>query len=251
MKTAAFSVVLLNAVLAALAAPRTGSGSSDCKLKESIAHPQGWVKQSIPVPAEHPITLRIGLPQSNFAQLEQHLVEISDPDHWRYGDHLSKAEVEELVKPHPESVDAVDAWLASHGISDDQMQRSPANDWVTLTVPVGLAEAMLDTVWVPLIWIIISVTEWDLGRNTTSGRTPIVVNRSCARRLMASPIASSRILSSFNPRHSSHARRPTAPRLSGEPVCRMTPLQAHRPSCHLPQVYMLTRPATTPSRLSV
>lgn len=52
-------------------------------------------------------------------------------DHERYGDHLSKEEVEQLVAPHPQSVQRVDEWLASHGI-DVSAFRSPAQDWVTV-----------------------------------------------------------------------------------------------------------------------
>jgi tripeptidyl-peptidase I len=115
-------------------------------LKESVSQPNGWIKHDVPVPADHRITLRIGLPQNNFAELERHLNEISDPDHWRYGDHLSKEEVETLVAPHPQSLDAVDAWLSSHGISIHDIERSPAKDWAIVKVPVALAEVMLDTV---------------------------------------------------------------------------------------------------------
>lgn len=54
--------------------------------------------------------------------------------------------MEELVAPHPESLEAVDEWLASHGLSNDALTRTPANDWVKLSVPVSLAEKMFDTV---------------------------------------------------------------------------------------------------------
>ena len=38
-------------------------------MKESIAHPQGWVKQA-EAPADYVIELRIALPQPNFSVLE-------------------------------------------------------------------------------------------------------------------------------------------------------------------------------------
>jgi tripeptidyl-peptidase-1 len=57
-----------------------------------------------------------------------------------------KEQVEELVRPHHESVQAVDAWLAEYGITEDTVRRSSAGDWVTAVVPVALAEEMLDTV---------------------------------------------------------------------------------------------------------
>jgi tripeptidyl-peptidase-1 len=121
------------------AAPREYS------VKEGISSPNGWVKHSRP-PPDHNINLRIGLPQPNFHILEKNLYEVSDPDHERYGQHLSKSEVEALVAPHPESLDLVNEWLSTFGLNEDSLVRSPASDWVTLKVPVSLAEKMLDTV---------------------------------------------------------------------------------------------------------
>ncbi|KAI0737699.1 tripeptidyl peptidase A [Daedaleopsis nitida] len=114
------------------------------KVKESILPPRGWT-QSSPAPADHVIELRIALPQSNFEQLEKHLYEVSDPFHERYGDHLTKEEVEALVAPHDESVHLVNEWLASHGLYEEHLSRSPARDWVIVKVPVSLAEEMLRT----------------------------------------------------------------------------------------------------------
>ncbi|KAG5640060.1 hypothetical protein DXG03_001392, partial [Asterophora parasitica] len=114
------------------------------KVKETVPAPHSWVKLA-PAPLNHEINLRIGLPQSNFPLLEQHLYEVSDPYHERYGQHLSKEEVEALVAPHKDSVDAIDAWLGEHGLAGADVSRSPAGDWVTVKIPVGLAETMLNT----------------------------------------------------------------------------------------------------------
>ncbi|KAJ6560214.1 subtilisin-like protein [Mycena capillaripes] len=123
-----------------------GLPSQGCehKVKEAVAPPRGWTIFG-PPPADHLIKLRIGLPQSNFDVLEDHLYAISDPYHERYGAHLTQEEVEELVAPHPESVAAVSEWLSSHGIKEDEIVRSPAGDWLTIKVPVWLVEKMLDT----------------------------------------------------------------------------------------------------------
>lgn len=49
-----------------------------------------------------------------------------------------------LVAPHPESVDIVDAWLAYHGVDPSMaVSRSGTGDWISLTIPVQLAEEML------------------------------------------------------------------------------------------------------------
>ena len=124
------------------AAPRREFAYS---VKEEVGVPRGWVKQGRPAP-DHNIVLRIALPQPNFHVLEKNLYEVSDPDHERYGQHLSKAEVEALVAPHPESVELVNEWLGTFGVDENNLARSPASDWVTVKVPVRLAEKMLDTV---------------------------------------------------------------------------------------------------------
>ncbi len=48
---------------------------SPFKVKETMIPPRGWTRQGR-APANHPIELRIALPQSNFPQLEQHLYEV-------------------------------------------------------------------------------------------------------------------------------------------------------------------------------
>ncbi|VDC02574.1 unnamed protein product [Peniophora sp. CBMAI 1063] len=134
----ALAVTLVSAVAAA---PSLGSAH---KIKESVESPRGWVRLER-VPGHSVIPLRFALPQHNFAELERHLYEISDPDHERYGAHLSKEEVEELIAPHPDSLAIVNDWLISHGIPNEECSRSPAQDWVGVNVPVALAEKMLDT----------------------------------------------------------------------------------------------------------
>ena len=73
-------------------------------------------------------------------------MEISDPDHERYGKHLSKGQVDDLVRPYDESLDLVTEWLGKWGIYEEDVSRSAAKDWVTVVVPVRLAEQMLNTV---------------------------------------------------------------------------------------------------------
>ncbi|KAF9478385.1 tripeptidyl peptidase A [Pholiota conissans] len=114
------------------------------KTKEQISGPRGWIKH-IEAPADHRLSLRIGLPQENFDLLEKQLYEVSDPMHERYGQHLSKEQVEALVAPHPDSLAAVNEWLAGFDITEEDLVRSPAKDWIILNIPVSLAEKMLDT----------------------------------------------------------------------------------------------------------
>ena len=67
---------LLWTVLAAVASAAAGPAARhSLKVKEAIAIPRGWTKRDV-APRDMRINLRIALPQSNFALLEQELYEV-------------------------------------------------------------------------------------------------------------------------------------------------------------------------------
>ncbi|EIM89124.1 subtilisin-like protein [Stereum hirsutum FP-91666 SS1] len=134
--------VLLALLTVASASPSARWTTS--KVKDSIEPPRNWINIG-EAPANHFINLRIALPQPNFSELERHLYEVSDPTHERYGSHLSKETVEELVKPSEESMDAVGRWLEEYNIQEKDCKKSESSDWVRVRVPVALAEKMLNT----------------------------------------------------------------------------------------------------------
>jgi tripeptidyl-peptidase I len=72
-------------------------------------------------------------------------VTVSDPDHPRYGQHLSADEVNELAKPNPEALKSVHDWLAAYGYTEDRLIHNAAKDWIKLSVSVKDAEALLHT----------------------------------------------------------------------------------------------------------
>ncbi|KZT44218.1 subtilisin-like protein [Sistotremastrum suecicum HHB10207 ss-3] len=107
--------------------------------------PDGWHPHSVPSPIDT-IKLQIGLKQHGIDQLITSLYEVSDPYHPRYGQHLSKSEVENLVAPHPNSVSMVEEWLVAHDIDIfGAVERSPAGDWLSVSVPISKVEQMLAT----------------------------------------------------------------------------------------------------------
>ncbi|KAF8214031.1 subtilisin-like protein [Mycena galopus ATCC 62051] len=124
--------------VAAAIAPR----NLTLQVKESVAAPHGWTRLGRAPPGSS-IRLRIAIFQQDFAGLEKSLYEISDPDHGRYGAHLSKEEIAGFVAPPPASLALVDGWLASHDINESDFVRSPAKDWITLTLPLPIAERIL------------------------------------------------------------------------------------------------------------
>ncbi|CAG8974177.1 hypothetical protein HYALB_00011785 [Hymenoscyphus albidus] len=93
-------------------------------------------------PGDHKLHLQIGLKQDKFAELDQHLYEVSNPAHPRYGKHLSIDHIYDLVKPAEETLDLVHEWLLTNGVH--AMNYSPAKDWISVQIDVASAEALLD-----------------------------------------------------------------------------------------------------------
>ncbi|KAL0573726.1 hypothetical protein V5O48_008222 [Marasmius crinis-equi] len=103
--------------------------------------PEGWEFHSLPSPNTL-VDLRLGLKSARLDELIYHLGQTSDPTHERYGQHLTKEQVEELVAPHRDTASIVEEWLTHHGI--EGTASSPAGDWVTVRLPVKDAEKMLN-----------------------------------------------------------------------------------------------------------
>ncbi|KAG6826949.1 hypothetical protein H0H92_013786 [Tricholoma furcatifolium] len=135
---------------------------NDVAVKHSwLDVPRGWEYRS-PAPEDYKFDMRIALKQHRIDDLIANLWETSDPNHpryirftsldlpsdevYRYGQHLTPAEAEALVSPHPDSREAVDAWLQYHGIPSENVAYSTGGgEWVTIRVSVAEAERMLDT----------------------------------------------------------------------------------------------------------
>lgn len=90
--------------------------------------------------------LRINLVQPNFSLIREHLYAVSDPASPRYGKHLSKEDVEELIAPDLGALETVNDWLTSHGFNLSNAVRSGPKDWIKVKTTVQKAEEMLNTV---------------------------------------------------------------------------------------------------------
>ncbi|KAJ7132373.1 peptidase S8/S53 domain-containing protein [Mycena epipterygia] len=140
------SAFVLGLAQLSAAKPLASKRWNDVAVKHAwVETPRGWEFHSTP-PGDHLLDMRIGLKQNKLEELISTLYEVSDPAHERYGQHLSKEEVDALVAPHPDSVEAVESWLQHHGINPtDAHFRSAGGEWITIRVSVSQAERMLDT----------------------------------------------------------------------------------------------------------
>lgn len=111
-------LISLFGLTAVLAAPR-----SDYSIHSSHYVPSGWTKGN-KANADQLLRLRIGLKQASFAALEKDLLEISDPNHARYGKHLSSSEIHAHTAPSDEALDAVREWLEGFGVGKGELEYS-------------------------------------------------------------------------------------------------------------------------------
>lgn len=102
--------------------------------------PPGWSRGSKPPPTQL-IKLRLAITQSNAAEFEQSVIDISTPGHPNYGKHMKRDEVKELLRPSPAISNKILAWLRSENVQKNNIH--PDGNWILFTVPINQAEHML------------------------------------------------------------------------------------------------------------
>ncbi|KAI9719042.1 MAG: hypothetical protein M1812_003672 [Candelaria pacifica] len=104
--------------------------------------PEGWVKTRKPSSSER-IKLRIAVRQSNRAHFEQKVLDISDPSHASYGQHLTRGELKAILRPMETSTEAILEWVTSGGVADANIEND--GDWINFRTNVSQAEKLLNT----------------------------------------------------------------------------------------------------------
>ncbi|KAF7308993.1 Family S53 protease [Mycena kentingensis (nom. inval.)] len=103
------------------------------------AAPSGFASLGT-APADQELKFRIALTSSNATGLQQQLLAVSDPTDPSYGQHLTKAEINNYLKPSPEALTAVSNWLGKNNVS---FTSGEAGDWLFVNVPVAKANSLL------------------------------------------------------------------------------------------------------------
>jgi tripeptidyl-peptidase I len=70
-------------------------------------------------------------------------MEVSTPSHPRYGQHLKRNELKDLIKPRAESTNAVLSWLEASGVEARDIHND--GEWINFYAPVKRAEEMMGT----------------------------------------------------------------------------------------------------------
>jgi tripeptidyl-peptidase I len=104
-------------------------GAAAALIVEELRHvPEGW--HSVDTPEQsRSIHLRIAMTQPKQGLFEQALLQISTPGHARYGQHLKREELKNMLRPTPEATSAVLGWLEEAGIYDIEEK----GEWVRLS----------------------------------------------------------------------------------------------------------------------
>jgi tripeptidyl-peptidase-1 len=158
-------LTILSAVsLADLAMPSAPLWS-DIRVKHTWnTVPANWESLG-PPPTNTTIDLYVALKPYREKALIDALYEVSDPGNqrhasstlirsrlyspmlrlrFRYGVHLSKEQVAELVAPHQDTLELVHSWLEYHGVPSSSISRSHGGGWLTIAgVPVSQADDLL------------------------------------------------------------------------------------------------------------
>jgi tripeptidyl-peptidase I len=128
---------LLSIVGSSLALPKTN------EVFESVrALPPGWTQVRTPA-AETRINLRIALDHPNQDLFEQTLLDVSSPDHPKYGQHLSAPELKAMLKPRDDSTDSILSWLQGSKIAAADIKND--GEWINFRATVAQAEELLST----------------------------------------------------------------------------------------------------------
>ncbi|KXT05292.1 hypothetical protein AC578_10950 [Pseudocercospora eumusae] len=137
-----FTQLVLSLSAIGVARGRPSAKRTSYAIKERHIVPRSWTKLG-PASKRDTLQLAIGLKQQNEGLIEQHLMEVSDPGHERYGQHLSHDEVKAIVAPSNETLEAVQSWLSDHGITD--WIHNDAKDMIHCSLSIEKAESLLDT----------------------------------------------------------------------------------------------------------
>ncbi|KAI9775697.1 MAG: vesicle formation at the endoplasmic reticulum [Candelina submexicana] len=116
--------------------------SVDLDLLEILSStPEGWVKTRIPSPLER-LQLRIAVRQPNLQHFEHTLLDLSDPSHPNYGQHLTRGNLKSLLRPSAEATDAILFWMATGGVPDPDIEND--GDWINFNANVSQVEKLLN-----------------------------------------------------------------------------------------------------------
>lgn len=91
------------------------------------------------------VPVRIALKQRNLENGMGMLMEVSDPDSPKYGQHYTQEQVTEAFAPEQESIDTVTKWLVDAGVPAESIKMPRSQGWLQFRTTVDKLESLLHT----------------------------------------------------------------------------------------------------------
>ncbi len=104
--------------------------------------PEGWRQGAAP-PAVLRLRCRIAVRQENAYRFEQTVLDISTPNHPKYGKHLKRDELKAMLRPSLRASQSILGWLEAEGVPETDVEDD--GDWINFHVSVSDAERILRT----------------------------------------------------------------------------------------------------------
>ena len=104
--------------------------------------PEGWSEDRPPSPSTS-MKFRMAIRHDKTAEIEQKAVDISTPGNRLYGQFMKREEIDDLLRPSDNALNAILSWMKSEHVPNDKIERH--GNWLTWTIPVSQAEKMLHT----------------------------------------------------------------------------------------------------------
>jgi tripeptidyl-peptidase-1 len=125
-------MILTTSLLASLVSLALATQISPQVLHERRSSiPSGWTKRSRHA-LDAVLPLRFGLTQSNIDQLENFILDVSDPESPNYAQHWTPARIAKTFAPGEETVDIVSKWLHASGIHPDRIRVTSGKAYLEL-----------------------------------------------------------------------------------------------------------------------
>lgn len=113
-------------------------------LHQAIDTPFPWTMYKGPsgtVDLQQKLPMTIAFKRNNMEQMDKIFHEVSDPSHSKYGEHLNNDQMKALVGAKPEAIEAVQQWLALHGIA--KVEVGAHHDSCKFTASIAQVAALL------------------------------------------------------------------------------------------------------------
>ncbi|XP_002167598.1 tripeptidyl-peptidase 1 isoform X1 [Hydra vulgaris] len=101
---------------------------------------EGWIKADR-VSEDKIIELTFALKQQNVKQLEDFLLQVSNPDSSLYGKYVSVEQLTRMIQPKDDSIEIVSLWLKQNDVNDCELTLN--KDFIRCTMKVEIAEKLL------------------------------------------------------------------------------------------------------------